>query len=197
MLCLHCSLPTSDPRAPEQREPHSLLTDIDWTPGVSSDSPETDGRPPGSSPKPPESHRRQPRPSPRSANRDTRVAGTAPATVQVRTQRPSGTSAEEPDECDPHPCQPSRERPAEGQPAHTTATTTAPPETQQRPYTILRSTGKKSPQHSLETHLRLRTATAERAPRGTPGPRRLGPAAQHWHSWSGHLQTYRKYCRNM
>ena len=51
MLCLHCSPPTSDPRAPEQREPHSLLTDIDWAPGASSDSPETDGRRPGSSPK--------------------------------------------------------------------------------------------------------------------------------------------------
>ena len=44
MLCLHCSPPTSDPRAPEQREPHSLLTDINWTPGASSDSPEIDGR---------------------------------------------------------------------------------------------------------------------------------------------------------
>ena len=32
MLCLHCSPPTSDPRAPEQREPHSLLTDINWAP---------------------------------------------------------------------------------------------------------------------------------------------------------------------
>ena len=37
--------------APEQREPSRLLTDIDWTPGASSDSPETDGRPLGSSPK--------------------------------------------------------------------------------------------------------------------------------------------------
>ena len=47
-------------------------------------------------------------------------------------------------------CQPSRERPAKGQPAHPTATT-APPETQQRPYAILRNTGKKSPQYSVET----------------------------------------------
>ena len=45
---------------------------------------------------------------------------------------------------------------------------------QQRPYTILRGTGKKSPQCSVETRLRLRTATAERAPRNPPGPRRLG-----------------------
>ena len=51
MLCLHCSPPTSDPRGPEQREPHSLLTDINWTPGASSDSPKIDGRPPGSPPK--------------------------------------------------------------------------------------------------------------------------------------------------
>ena len=32
MLCLHCSLPTSDPRAPEQREPSRLLTGINWAP---------------------------------------------------------------------------------------------------------------------------------------------------------------------
>ena len=150
MLWLHCSLPTSDPRAPEQREPHSLLTDIDWTPGVSSDSPETDGRPPGSSPKPPESHRRQPRPSPRSANRDTRVAGTAPAAVQVRVQRPSGAPAEEPDEYDPHPCQPSRERPAEGQPATRQPATSAPPETPAATLRYLTKHGEE-PQHSVET----------------------------------------------
>ena len=45
MLCLHCSPPTSDPRAPEQEKPHSLLTDINWAPGASSDSPETEGSP--------------------------------------------------------------------------------------------------------------------------------------------------------
>ena len=32
MPCLHCSPPTSDPRGPEQREPHSLPTDINWAP---------------------------------------------------------------------------------------------------------------------------------------------------------------------
>ena len=85
--------------APEQRKPHSLLTDINWTPGVSSDSPETDGRPPGSPPKATEGSPAHPR---RSANRDTRAAGTAPATVQVRVQRPSGTPGEQPDECDHH-----------------------------------------------------------------------------------------------
>ena len=91
MLCLHCSPPTSDPRAPEQREPHSLLTDIKWTPrGLQRLS--GNRRPPaGQLPKKPP---KAARPSPRSANRDTRAAGTAPATAQVRKQRPSGTPAE-------------------------------------------------------------------------------------------------------
>ena len=51
MLCLHCSPPTSDPRAPEQREPHSLLTDINWAPRGLQRLSGNRWPPPGSSPK--------------------------------------------------------------------------------------------------------------------------------------------------
>ena len=148
MPCLHCSPPTSDPRAPEQREQHSLLTDIKQTPGASSDSPKIDGRPPGSSPKPPKSHRRQPRPSPKIREprhpRSRHSPHDCPG-AQATTER--RTLAEEPDERS-SPRQPSRERPAEGQPA-TRQRRPHHLRPQQRPYTILRSTGRA--QYSVET----------------------------------------------
>ena len=104
MLCLHCSPPTSDPRAPEQREPHSLLADIDWAPrGLQrlsgnrrpplGSSPKATRKPPKAAPSVPEI--REPG-HPRSRHK-------SPTTAQVRMQRPSGALAEEPDECDPHP----------------------------------------------------------------------------------------------
>ena len=118
MLCLHCSPPTSDPRAPEQREPSRLPTDINWAPrGLQRLSgsrrppagqlPKTTRKPPKAAPPIPEDPRTEP----------PAQLALSPAAVQVRVQRPSGAPAEEPDEYDPHPCQPSRDRPAEGQPA--------------------------------------------------------------------------------
>ena len=72
MLCLHCSPPTSDPRAPEQKEPNSLLTDT----GESPAHPTAPGQQGSSSPR---SHEQRP------------PAGTAPATAQVRMQQPNDT----------------------------------------------------------------------------------------------------------
>ena len=91
MLCLHCSPPTSDPRAPKQKEPHSLLTDIDWAPrGLQRLS--GNRRPPAG--QPPKATKKLPKaapPIPEIREPGHPVAGTAPATVQVRMQRPSGT----------------------------------------------------------------------------------------------------------
>ena len=129
--------------------------------------------------KPPRSHRRQPRPSPRPANRDTRAAGTAPATVQVRTQRPSGALAEEPDEYDPHHL-PTEQRTTRRE------TATRTPDSQRRQLHHLRPSSdltlsyetRGSSQYSVETP--RPGGQTERAPREIAGPRRLGPAAQHW-----------------
>ena len=176
MLCLHCSPPTSDPRAPEQREPHSLLTDIKWTPGVSSDSPETDGRPPGSPPKatrkPPKAalHPRDPR------------TGTPAQLAQVSHDCPGAhatterrTLAEEPDErSSPLPAE--QRTGNRGTARHTTATTT-PPETPTTTLRYLTRHGEGPPALSRDPRPGGQT---ERAPRGTPGPRRLDTAAQQW-----------------
>ena len=126
MLCLHCSPPTSDPRAPEQREPHSLLTDINWAPrGLQRLS--GNRWPPAG--QPPKSHRRQPCPSPEireprhpRSRHSPRDGPSARATTERRTGRrtrrvrssPSASRAENRQQRDslPHP-----------------AATTAPPET--------------------------------------------------------------------
>ena len=178
MLCLHCSPPTSDPRGTRAEGPHSLLTDIKWTPGVSSDSPETDGRPPGSSPKATEGSPVRPGdPRTETPAQQAQVSRDGPG-AHVATER--HTLAEEPGEYDPHPRQPSRARPAAGQPAHTTATTSAPPEA---PITTLHHPakhGEEEPPVLSRDPPSPPDGQTERAPRGTPGPRRLGPAAQHW-----------------
>ena len=176
MLCLHCSPPTSDPRAPEQREPSRLLTDINWAPGASSDSPKIDGRPPGSSPKatrkppkaaPPIPEIREPR-HPRSRHSPHDCPG-----AHATTER--HTLAEEPDErSSPLPAEQSTTR--RGTARHTTATT-APHET---PAATLRYLTRHGEGPNTHFEIPARAATAERAPRGTPAPRRLGPAAQHW-----------------
>ena len=122
MLCLHCSPPTSDPRAPEQREPHSLPTDINWAPrGLQRPSgnrrppagqvPKTTRKPPKAAPSVPEI--REPR-HPRSRH-SPRDGPSAHATTERHTL------AEEPDECDPHPCQRAENDPQRDSPPHPTA----------------------------------------------------------------------------
>ena len=129
MLCLHCSPPTSDPRAPEQREPHSLLTDIEWTPRglqrLSGNRWPPAGQPPKTTRKPPKAalpipgdprtgtpaQQAQPPRRSKCARNDRAAHQASSPTSAILTIR-----------------QPSRERPAERQSAHTTATTTAPPE---------------------------------------------------------------------
>ena len=168
MLCLHCSPPTSDPRAPEQREPHSLLTDIDWAPKGLQWLSENRWPPAG---QPPKNHRRQPRPSPEiraPGHPRSRHSPRDCPSAQATTKRL--TLAEEPDEYDPHPRQPSRERPAERQPATRQRRQLHHLRRQQRPYTILRSTGK-SP--ALSRDPLPRTTTTERAPRNPPATRRI------------------------
>ena len=117
MLCLHCSPPTSDPRGTRAEGTaqftHRHRLGPQGSPVALRRSMAAAGQLPKSRQEATEGSPAHPR---RPANRDTRAAGTVPATAQVRKQRPSGTLAEEPDEYDPHPRQASRERPAERQP---------------------------------------------------------------------------------
>ena len=109
MLCLHCSPPTSDPRGTRAEGTAQFAHRHRGVFGVSS---APDGGPVSEAA------------CSRGARAEAPSRHKSPTTVQVRTQRPSGTPGEQPDECDPHPRQPSREPATEGQSAHTTATTT-------------------------------------------------------------------------
>ena len=103
MLCLHCSPPTSDPRGTRAEGTAQFTHRHRLDP---QGPPATLRRSMAARRAAPQNHQKATEGSPahsrRPANRDTRAAGTVPAAVQVRTQRPSGTSAEEPDEYDPH-----------------------------------------------------------------------------------------------
>ena len=153
MLCLHCSPPTSGPRAPEQKEPHSLLTDT----GESSEHPvhptavSQRGSQQAQSPR-----------LPRCARNDRTTHQPKNPTNTILTP---ASRAENRQQRDSPPPDSQRRRLHHLRP-------------QQRPYAILRYAGKGS-QHSIETRI-ARTAMTERATREIAGPRRLGPAAQHW-----------------
>ena len=122
--------------------------------------------------KPPESHRRQPRPSPRSANRDPQQAQPPRLSKCASNDRATHTSRRTRRvRSSPPPA--SRARPTEGQPA-TRQRRLHHLRLQQRPYAILRSTGK-GPALSRDPSPGGQT---ERAPREILG-RPAGWAQQH------------------
>ena len=105
-------------------------------------------------------------------------AGTAPATAQVRTQRPNDTHQPNSPTSDPHPCQRAESDPQRDSPPHGS---------QRRQLHHLRPSSdltlsyeaRGRAQYSLRDPL-ARTATAERATLSLRAPAGWGPAAQHW-----------------
>ena len=176
MLCLHCSPPTSDPRAPEQREPSRLLTDINWAPrGLQRHSGNRwppAGQLPKKSPKaaPPIPEIREPgHPRSRHSPHD---GPSAHATTERRT------FADEPDErSSPPPAEqgPTRRETARAHP--TAPATSAPPETPATALRYLTTHGEEPSTQSRPTFASARPQLSEFS-REISGPHRRG-AQQH------------------
>ena len=134
------SPPTSDPRAPEQREPNRLLTDINWAPRGLQRLSGNRWPPAGQVPK---SHRRQPRPSLKTREpRHPRSRHCLPRRSRCARNDHAAHQVKNPTSAILTPASRAGNDPQRDNHAHTTATTTTPSETQQRPYAILRYTGK-------------------------------------------------------
>ena len=147
MLCLHCSPPTSDPRGPEQREPHSLLTDT----GESSEYP---------------AHPTAP------GQRDTQQAQ-SPQWSDCSWNDRAAHSSRRTRRAILTPCQRAENRQQRDSPPHDSQRRVHHLRPQQRPYAILRSTGT----GSVLSRDPLARAARPSEPLVRLRARRLGPAA--------------------